>query len=61
METFSVLLAICADADRMFSFIYASINGWVNNGEVSDLRRNRVHCVVIVMACQFYGNSNNEY
>ena len=38
METFSVLLAICA-----------GINGWVNNGEAGDLRRHRAHYDVIVM------------
>ena len=27
----------------MFSLICAWINGWVNNGEAGDLRRNRVH------------------
>ena len=33
----------------MFSLICGRINGWVNNGEVGDLRRYRVHCDVIVM------------
>ena len=33
----------------MFSLICAWINGWVNNGEAGDLRRNRVHYDVIVM------------
>ena len=33
----------------MFSLIYAQINGWVNNGEVGDLRRHRTHHDVIVM------------
>ena len=33
----------------MFSLICARINGWVNNGEAGDLRRNRVHYDVIVL------------
>ena len=64
METFSVLLALCAgnspvpvnsphkDQWRgalMFSFIYARINDWVNNREAGDLRRQRGHYDVIVM------------
>ena len=32
-----------------FSLICARINGWVNNGEAGDLRRNRAHYDVIVM------------
>ena len=35
----------------MFSFIYAGINGWVNNREAGDLRRHRAHYDVIVMLC----------
>ena len=34
----------------MFSLICACINGWVNNGEAGDLRRQRAHYDVIVMA-----------
>ena len=52
METFSALLAICAGNSRgalMFSLICTRINGWVNNGEAGDLRRNRAHYDVIVM------------
>ena len=63
METFSALLAICAGAGGpvisphkgqwrgalMFSLICARINGWVNNGQAGDLRRNHAHYVVIVM------------
>ena len=58
METFSTLLAICAGNSPhkgqwrgalMFSLICARINGWVNNGEAGDLRRNRAHYDVIVM------------
>ena len=33
----------------MFSSICARINGWVNNGEAGDLRRNRAYYDVIVM------------
>ena len=33
----------------MFSSICAWINGWINNGEVGDLRRHRAHYDVIVM------------
>ena len=33
----------------MFTFICARINGWVNNREAGDLRRNRAHSDVIVM------------
>ena len=64
METFSALLAICAGNSPvpvnslrkgqwrgalMFSLICTPINGWVNNGEAGDLRRNRAHYDVIVM------------
>ena len=53
METFSVLLAICAGNSMnsphkgqwrgalIFSLICPWINGWVNNGEVGDFRRHR--------------------
>ena len=34
----------------MFSLICTWINGWVNNREAGDLRRNRAHYDVIVMA-----------
>ena len=33
----------------MFTLICDRINGWVNNGEAGDLRRNRAHYDVIVM------------
>ena len=61
METFAVLLAICAGNSpvnsphkgqwrgALFSLIYARINGWVNNGDASDLRRHRAHYDVTVM------------
>ena len=64
METFSALLAFCAwnslvtgkfpaqsqwRGALVFSLIYAWINGWVNNREAGDLRRNRAHYEVIVM------------
>ena len=35
----------------MISFIWAWINGWVNNREAGDLRRHCAHYDVIVMAC----------
>ena len=64
MAIFSALLAICAGNSPvpvnsphkgqwrgalMFSLICVWINGWVNNREAGDLRRNRAHCDVIVM------------
>ena len=62
METFSVLLAICAGNSPvpmnskgqwrgalMFSLICARMNGWVNNGEAGDLRLHWVHYDLIVM------------
>ena len=64
METFSVLLAICAGnspvpgefptqrpVTRSFdvSLICVWINGWVNNREAGDLRRYRAHYDVSVM------------
>ena len=33
----------------MFTLICVRINGWVNNHEAGDLRRNRAHCDVTVM------------
>ena len=64
METFSALLDLCAGNSPVpgefprigqwrgalvFSLICASINGWVNNREAGDLRRDRAHYDVIVM------------
>ena len=64
METFSALLAICAENSPvpvnsphkgqwrgalMFSLICVWINDWVNNGEAGDLRRYRIHYDVTVM------------
>ena len=64
MEIFSALLAICAGNSPvpvnsphkgqwrgalMFTLICVRINGWVNNRETDDLRRNRGHYGVIVM------------
>ena len=61
---FSALLAICAGIHRSpmhsphkgqwhgalkFSLICAWINGWINKCEAGDLRRRRVHYVIIVM------------
>ena len=57
METFYMLLAICVGefpAQRPvtrsfdFSLMCARINGWVNNGEVGNLRRHHAHYDVIV-------------
>ena len=36
----------------MFALIYVWINGWVNNREAGDLRRNHTHYDVMVMVCQ---------
>ena len=64
IETSSALLVICAGSSPvpvnsphkgqwrwalMFFFISAWINGWANNREAGDLRRNRAHYDVIVM------------
>ena len=63
METFSALLAICAEnspvpgefpAQRpvtrnLFSLICVWINDWVNNGEAGNLRRYRIHYDVTAM------------
>ena len=38
----------------MFTLICARINGWVNNGEGGDLRRNRAHYDFIVVFSLFY-------
>ena len=68
METFSALLAICAGNSPvpvnsphkgqwrgalMFSLISVWINGWVNNREAGDLRRNRAHYDIIIMWFDF--------
>ena len=59
METFSALLAPCAENSShkgqwcgalKFSLTCAGINGLVNNREAGDLRRHRAHYDVIVMA-----------
>ena len=59
MEAVSALLAICVvnsphkgqwRGALMFSLICAWINGWVNNREAGDLRRNRAHYDVIIMS-----------
>ena len=64
METFSVLLTICAGnspvtsafpahrpvtGNLMFSLVCARINGWVNNLEAGDLRRRRANYEVSVI------------
>ena len=66
METFSASLAFVRWIHRspvnsphngqwcgalMFTLIWAWINGWVNNREAGDLRRNRAQYDVIVMLC----------
>ena len=38
----------------MFSSICTWINGWVNNGEVGDLRRHRAHCDVTVVIWRLF-------
>ena len=64
METFSALLTLCAANYQspvnslhegqwrgalIFSLICFCTNGWVNNRDAGDLRRNRAHYDVIVM------------
>ena len=76
METFSVLLVICAAIPRspvnfphkgqwhralVFSLICAWINGWANNREAGDLRRHRAHYDVAVMICDWYLEYSSEY
>ena len=75
METFSVLLAFCAENSPahkgqwrgalMFSLICTWINSWVNNPEAGDLRRHRTHCDVSVMShlCMtvFYSTQGNRH
>ena len=83
METFTALLAICAGNSPvnsphkgqwrgalMFSLICTRINGWVNNGEASDLRRHCAHYDVTVLKSQdlsvvgvkpFPANQNVKY
>ena len=73
METFSVLLTLCAGNSPvtgkfptqkpetqsfMFSLIWAWINGWVNNREAGDLRRHLGHYDVIVMKYQTMMSDN---
>ena len=73
METFSALLAICAENSSvpgefptqrqwrgalMFSLICVWINGWINNREAGDLRRHHAHYDVIVMN---EGFSNSKF
>ena len=69
METFSALLAICAGnspvpvnsphkgqwrGTLMSSLICDRINGWGNNREAGDLRRQRAHHDVIIMGIGSY-------
>ena len=68
METFSALLAFCAGnspvtgefpvqrlVTRSFdvSLICAWTNGWVNNRDIGDWRRNRAHYIVIVISNRY--------
>ena len=70
MEAFSALQAMCAGIHRspvnsphkgqwrgalMIPLICAWINGWVNNREADDLRRNHTHYDVIVMSMEACG------
>ena len=72
MEAFSALLAFCAGNSPvpvnsphkgqwrgalMFSLIWTSTNGWVNNREAGDLRRHRAHYDVIVMRATVHKNT----
>ena len=64
METFSMLLVLCAGNSPFTSefpaqrpvmrsfdiFFDLRINGWVNNCEAGDLRRNRAHYDITVMS-----------
>ena len=73
MENFFVLLAICAGNHQwpvnsshkgqwcralIFSLICVWINGWVNNGEAGDLRRDHAHYDVTVMFKASISNRN---
>ena len=68
IETFSALLALCAGNSPvtmnshhkgqwrgalMFRLICAWINGWINNREAGNFRRNRAHYDVIVWLNSF--------
>ena len=43
----------------MFSFIWARINGWVNNRKAGDLRRHRANCDVILMTSHHLGSPSH--
>ena len=72
MVTFSALLVICAEnspvtgefptqkpVTRSFNVFFdlRLINGWVNNGEAGDLRRDRANYDAIVMRRRELGHS----
>ena len=72
MVTFSALLVICAEnspvtgefpiqkpVTRSFNVFFdlRLINGWVNNGEAGDLRRDRANYDAIVMRRREHGHS----
>ena len=50
----------------MYSLIYVWINGWVNNREAGDLRRQRAHhdvivmCVIILFLTSFFSLSSQK-
>ena len=44
----------------MFSFIYAWMDGWVNNREGGDLRRNRAYYDVTVMEIGYYPTTTDH-
>ena len=44
----------------MFSLICAWINGWVNNGEAGDLRRQRAHYDITVMTMAYISDANRS-
>ena len=69
MEAFSALLAFCEGIHRspvnsphkgqwrgalIFSLTCAWTNGWVNNRDAGDLRRNRAHYDVTVMSLEWW-------
>ena len=74
METFSVLLALCAgnspNTDEFLSqrpvtqsfdvfLICAWTNAWVNNRDAGGLRRHRAHYTAIVMIVEQFENPKN--
>ena len=75
-ENISALLALCAGNSPvigefpsqrpvtralMFSMICVWTNGWVNNRDTGDLRRNRAHYDATVMSCEIVLNGMPQY